>query len=177
MKRKIFFPGSFSPFHDGHYSMIKQLLQFDNSEIEIIISNKNRDNIKSNIVFDFVKDMFKSYNNIIVTLSDISPILYVYNNTNNDDIIYSLIRSNKDNDSVVDSYTKVFNNAEKLNIDYIPISFTTSHNKQLISATLLREDIQNKNWKAFKTGYKILLNDKIISEYKLKKFYKKLMEV
>ena len=116
MKRKIFFPGSFSPFHDGHYSMIKQLLQFDNSEIEIIISNKNRDNIKSNIIFDFVKDMFKSYNNIIVTLSDISPILYVYNNTNNDDIIYSLIRSNKDNDSVVDNYTKAFNNAEKLNM-------------------------------------------------------------
>lgn len=177
MKRKIFFPGSFSPFHDGHYSMVKQLLEFNNSEIEIVMSNKDRDNIKSNIVFDFVKNIFKSYNNIKVILSDMSPILYVYNNTQNDGIIYSLIRSNKDNDNAVDYYTKTFNNTEKLNINYKPISFTSSHNKQLISATLLREDIQNKNWSAFKNGYKIMLNDKIISEYKLKKFYKMLMEV
>lgn len=177
MKRKIFFPGSFSPFHDGHYSMIKQLLEFDNSEIEIVMSNKNRDNIKSNIVFDFVKNIFKSYNNIIITLSDISPILYVYNNTNDNCITYSLIRSNKDNDNVVDYYTKSFNNTEKLNINYKPISFTSSHNKQLVSAAVLREDIQNKNWKEFKSGYKIMIQDKIISEYKLKKFYKKLMEV
>lgn len=177
MKRKIFFPGSFSPFHDGHYSMVKQLLEFNNSEIEIVMSNKDRDNIKSNIVFDFVKNIFKSYNNIKVILSDMSPILYVYNNTQNDGIIYSLIRSNKDNDNTVDYYTKTFNNTEKLNINYKPISFTSSHNKQLISATLLREDIQNKNWSAFKNGYRMMLTDKIISEYKLKKFYKMLTEV
>ena len=177
MKRKIFFPGSFSPFHDGHYSMVKQLLEFNNSEIEIVMSNKDRDNIKSNIVFDFVKNIFKSYNNFKVILSDMSPILYVYNNTQNDGIIYSLIRSNKDNDNTVDYYTKTFNNTEKLNINYKPISFTSSHNKQLISATLLREDIQNKNWSAFKNGYRMMLTDKIISEYKLKKFYKMLTEV
>ena len=177
MKRKIFFPGSFSPFHDGHYSMVKQLLEFNNSEIEIVMSNKDRDNIKSNIVFDFVKNIFKSYNNIKVILSDMSPILYVYNNTQNDGIIYSLIRSNKDNDNTVDYYTKTNNNTEKLNINYKPISFTSSHNKQLISATLLREDIQNKNWSAFKNGYRMMLTDKIISEYKLKKFYKMLTEV
>lgn len=177
MKRKIFFPGSFSPFHDGHYSMIKRLLKFDNAEIEIVISNKNRDNIKTNIVLDFVKKIFKSFNTVTVTLSDISPILYVYNNTFNNDLIYSLIRSYKDNDNVVDTYTKTFNNAEKININYAPISFDSSHNKQLISATILREDIQNKNWKEFKKGYEIMLNDNVISEYTLKKFYKKLIEV
>lgn len=177
MKRKIFFPGSFSPFHDGHYSIIKQLLSFDDSEIEIIVSNKDRDNIKSNIVYKFINDIFKPYKNVKVILSDISPILYVYNNTYNNDVIYSLIRSNKDNDNVISKYVETFNNTEKLNINYDPIKFNLTHNNAILSATLLREDIQNKNWSAFKNGYKIMLNDKIISEYKLKKFYKMLMEI
>ena len=65
----------------------------------------------------------------------------------------------------------------ELNINYNPIKFNLTHNNAILSATLLREDIQNKNWSAFKNGYKTMLNDKIISEYKLKKFYKMLMEV
>ena len=70
MKNIIFIPGSFSPFHDGHYSMISEFIS-DNNEIHIIVSSKNRDNINTDNIVSFINKIFEKYNNVIVHKVDI----------------------------------------------------------------------------------------------------------
>ena len=183
MKRHIFVPGSFSPFHDGHFTLIQNLLADKNNVIEIIMSAKDRDDVNSNIVFEFISEMFKKYDNVLITLTDESPIYYVYQNTiPNKNVIYSMIRSSKDNDDVVvtqyiSSFSKngkFYNDkilVENLDINTDPISYTDSHNNDIISATHIRNDLKDKNYKNFKKGYKILLKENLVSDYKLKKLF------
>lgn len=183
MIRKIFFPGSFSPFHDGHYQLIKQFINIKNAEIIIVISSKNRDNIETSKVYDFIKNIFKDYKNVSIIISENSPIQYVYENTIEDkNVIYSMIRSNKNNDDMImrqyyNSFYKggaFYNkniNVEELPADYNPIKYENSHNNQYVSGTNIRKDLIDKNYKNFKSGYKIMLNEHVTSEYLLKKFY------
>ena len=187
MIKKIFIPGSFSPFHDGHYSLVKNFISEPNTEINIILSNKDRDNVNTLDVFNFIKYIFKNNNNINVIISNISPIKYIYENTTEDpNTIYYMIRSSKNSDDfIVNEYIKNFSesgkffneniNVDKLNETYNPIKYKNIHNNDFISGTLIRDDIKNKNWKNFKQGYINLLNDNKISIYKLKKFYNKLI--
>lgn len=187
MIRKIFFPGSFSPFHDGHYQLIKQFINIKDAEIIIIISSKNRENIETNKIYDFIKSIFKDYKNVSVVISENSPIQYVYEHTVEDkNVIYSLIRSNKNNDDIVmQQYYNCFYKGgafynknitvEELTADYNPIKYNDSHNNDYISGTNIRKDLSDKNYKNFKCGYELMLNEHVTSEYLLKKFYDNLI--
>ena len=87
MKIHAFFPGSFSPFHDGHFELIRYFLEkfTDDFILEICVSNKCRDDIPSNIKIDFIKQIFNNYTNVLITECD-NPIKYVYENTNDKNV-------------------------------------------------------------------------------------------
>ena len=126
----------------------------EDNKINIILSNKNRENIDTNIINNFIKKIFKNNNNIEVIISEISPIKYIYEHTiANRDISYSMIRSNKNNDiKVVNEYINSFSingkfynsdiNVSEYKINYTPILY---NNKDCLSATILRNEIINNN--------------------------------
>lgn len=172
MIHRIFIPGSFSPFHDGHYKMIETFLYNDNTEIIIVVSKKKRDNINNSIVISLLNKIFSKFNNVKIIESEISPIKWIYENTiENENIKYSMIRSNKNNDDkICESYIDAFSCngkfysdkiiVEKINTKIEPLKF---NNGEFISGTILRECVKNKNFNKFCEGYNFMITNNILS--------------
>lgn len=199
MKNNILlFPGGFKPFHDGHLSILEShISNIDKiliNDIFIIISPKSRDNITAETTLWFLnkikQNLINYYNvNLNIEISDIpSPIRKCYNIVNNSDFYdkFCLVTSNKDNDlkrkiEFVNNYqyTGKFYDVLKgektimINADIEPAKFQNrkdEYNGKNISSTILRNDINNKDYESFKTGYyKMLKNDiiniKVLQDY------------
>jgi nicotinamide mononucleotide adenylyltransferase len=173
MKRKIFIPGSFSPFHDGHYTLIEKYLNDNNNEIILVVSAKNRDGVDTTNMISLLYKIFKN-KNVTIIKSEISPIKWIYENTIEDDnVIYSIVRSDKNGDNnVCDSYYNAFSKdgkfysdkikVEKLNEYHEPVKYKKYHD-DYISGTMIRNDARNKNFDAFCEGYEYMLTNNILS--------------
>ena len=200
----LLYPGGFKPFHDGHLSMLESHIsnidKFYINEVDIIISNKSRDNLTAETTSWFLNILKKNieiyYNvKINVIISDIpSPIGKCYSIVNNDidGNLYCLITSNKDNDLIrkldfVHNYQKdgkYYNNetGEKtvfINADIEPVIYKyrdDEYNNENISSTIIRNDIKNNSYKLFRTGYMNMLSKQYITENILKLYFKKLLK-
>ena len=174
MKIHGFFPGSFSPFHDGHFLLVMHYLEKyknENFTLEICISSKNRDNINTNVIINFIKKLFNNFNNVIITKCDISPIKYVYDNTNNKNIKYILLAGNKsEDDNRNELYEKYFSKFDYiiLNNDIIPFKLD---NKE-ISARNIRSIIKEDKYFEFVKYYKNILANSNIKDKDIKKLFK-----
>lgn len=198
----LLFPGSFSPYTDGHYGLVsryinaakKQNVNID--KIVIIISSKEREGIDTKSVYKFVSQLYSNDNRFEIRLSgDKGPISEVYkyiniesskneNQTNN----YIFLRSNKDEDSASEDFYKSFGKNGKYELDNVkvielknvsddPILYKNredENNNKPISATIVREDLRNDDFENFKKSYQIIQRNEItITEDSLKKYFNK----
>lgn len=203
MQNILLFPGGFKPFHDGHLSILEShISNIDNvhiNKVYIIISPKSRDDINADTTLWFlntIKNNLINYYSVEfdIDISDVpSPIRKCYDIVNNSDFQdkFCLVTSNKDNDlkrkiEFVNNYQytgKYYDiiKGEKsimINADIEPIKFqnrTDEYDNENISSTILRNDINNKDYKSFKTGYYKMLNSNLVSEPVLFNYYKKLI--
>ena len=192
MQNILLFPGGFKPFHDGHLSILEShISNIDNvhiNKVYIIISPKSRDDINADTTLWFlntIKNNLINYYSVEfdIDISDVpSPIRKCYDIVNNSDFQdkFCLVTSNKDNDlkrkiEFVNNYQytgKYYDiiKGEKsimINADIEPIKFqnrTDEYDNENISSTILRNDINNKDYKSFKTGYYKMLNSNVVSE-------------
>lgn len=203
MQNILLFPGGFKPFHDGHLSILEShISNIDNvhiNKVYIIISPKSRDDINADTTLWFlntIKNNLINYYSVEfdIDISDVpSPIRKCYDIVNNSDFQdkFCLVTSNKDNDlkrkiEFVNNYQytgKYYDiiKGEKsimINADIEPIKFqnrTDEYDNENISSTILRNDINNKDYESFKTGYYKMLNSNLVSEPVLFNYYKKLI--
>ena len=195
MKYKLLFPGGMKPFHDGHLRIIESYLKNSiNSinEVYIIISKKNREGITANSTLFFlnkiknnIENLYKIKLNIQISESP-SPITLCYKivgNSDNDNI-FCLVSSNKDNDkreqNFINDWTKngkYYKNIEKvfkINANIEPILYQNrkdQFNNTPISSTIIRNDLYNKNYENFKFSYFYMLNNNLLNEDILKEYY------
>lgn len=173
MKVHAFFPGSFSPFHDGHFELIRYFLEKfkDDFILEICVSNKCRDDIPSNIKIDFIKQIFDNYTNVLITECD-NPIKYVYENTNDKNVSYILISGNKDNDNRSELYEKYFNKSGYIILNENFIQYKLDN--KVVSARYLRDFIKDNNYIEFVKYYKNIITNSFIKDKEVKKLFEKL---
>lgn len=202
MKNILLFPGGFKPFHDGHLSILEShISNIDNifiNDVYIIISPKARDNITADTTLWFLnkikQNLINYYNiNFNINISDISsPIRKCYDIVNNSNKFdkFCLVTSDKDNDlkrkiEFVKNYQysgKYYDilKGEKsimINADIEPVKFknrTDNYNNENISSSILRIDINNKDYRSFKTGYYKMLKNNIINKNILHEYFNKL---
>lgn len=191
---RILFPGSFSPFTDGHYLLAKRYIDkaIDLGylpHLTIYMSEKNREGISSDIVYQFMKDvMFDPF--IHIVKSNISPVTSICNfldsikvSSLND---YTIIRSNKDHDDLIDrlikgyqingKYYNSYVNMVNLDIDRSPIVYHCkgSLNNTPICARNARRAIKEDNLNNFMLNYKTILEDTPMQKEDIKDLFNKL---
>ena len=190
---KIFlYPGAFKPFHDGHYMLLKRYIDTykNNKDVQfiIIVSSTNRDFIDVNkskyFISTIIEDRLCKTNGIVYIDKNPMRVCYSivgesFNDPNTINNLYSIICSSKGNDNKrFDDFYKSFNNGGKYykginkifksDITLEPIMIK---DKTPINATELRKYILDNNFENFKLGYTNMLNDKIISEKELFKYF------
>ena len=194
----LLFPGSFKPFHDGHFLLLKRYIEeFAPEKVYIIISSKKRSGIKPAISKSFIKKVFNdTWNDIefIIKISPkkVNPINYCYKiigNDKNSDHEYIMINSGKDNDSRVEDFYELFkkggdyyhNGAYAVNpdIETEPLYYEDrddEYSDSPISSAIVRNDIVNDNFKMFKTSYSNILNETYITIEDLEEYFEDLEE-
>lgn len=167
------FPGGFKPPHGGHLA-IADWLSDKYSKVIIIIGKKSRDNI-SNIKSKHIWDMLPLKNNIEVVVSeDTTPIVtaYKYLFETDQPITFGLVSSDKETDNrsqqfvdAIEKYKKTptrDGNYINKNVNGVVITYsdplvytdrTDDNNGKYISATVLRNDLKNKDFRNFVTNY------------------------
>ena len=186
------YPGAFKPFHDGHYMLLKRYIETYKNDSDtyfmVIVSSTPREFITIDKSIEFISNIVENklaYNNIVV-FPDANPmracytivgqsILHAFNKDT-----YTIITSTKGNDSkrfedFYNSYNeggKYYSGINKIfkpeNIILEPILLDK---ETPINATTLRTYIKENDYESFKTGYKHMLNDGIISENELKIYF------
>lgn len=190
----LLFPGSFSPFTDGHYGLISRYLsesKKQNEPIEkviIFLSSKEREGIDAKSVFKFISQIYSNDKRVEVKMCDESPIKevysYVYKNQNEPNT-YIFLRSDKDDDSLSEDFYskfedgKVSDNIKVKRMDDVleePIVYKNRDDEfknKPISASVVREDIRHNDFEKFLTSYQSIMKNEIsISENHLKKYFK-----
>lgn len=192
----ILFPGSFSPFTDGHYGLVARYLSEANrkglnvSEVRILMSMKEREGIDPGIVYQFVEAIYSNDKRVKVVPCSASPVRVVYEEVMNRDNVgnsYILARSDKDNDQVAEAFYKDFSKGGKywydgvsvidLDVDRSPIVYKDRNDENInkpVSGTIAREDLKNNDYNSFKSSYSMILQLPNISERHLKKLFKML---
>ena len=194
--RILLFPGSFSPFTDGHYILIHRYIVYAQEhnipidQIKILMSSKVRDGIDPKVVYQFVDHLYSNDKRVSVELvkekqSPIRECYEIVGNTDNIGNSYVFMRSDKDDDNVASNFYKDFSKGgkyyvdgikvEKFDVDLTPDVYyhrKDKYNKKPISATIAREDIKNKDFESFKQNYiHIMNNETTIEEKHIKKLF------
>lgn len=184
----VIFPGSFKPFHEGHYLQIQKYLELSdyNVDIRIIISNADREGIKAETSKSFMDKVFSKEKRVSVEIAkNPSPIKAMYDIINNGKGTYTMVSSDKGDDKkrvedLLSYYKKHPVDGVKVistSIDYSPIVYSSrsdDFSEKPISSTIIRNDIRNKDFESFKLSYQQLLKDGVINETDLKKYFDKL---
>lgn len=192
MNLEILYPGGLKPFHDGHFSLLERCVS--NSEkinkLHIIISPFEREGIDAISTLNFIKKL--KINKDIEILPQIStgnPMLACYSicgHCNNIYTKFSLLSSNKGDDakrvkyfkSLFNEGGKYYNNIDNkvidFNIDINPILYfnrTDNYNNMPISASIIRKDLKNKDFKNFLAGYSYMLSKNYITLTDIEDYY------
>lgn len=134
------FPGNFSVFHDGHYSIVKKALESDSEmKVMVILSRGERENIKKEDSLNLVKEIFKPDldKKVKVILSPVeSPIRFCYDlcSQTSTPIEFYMVSSNKDGDDArIRAFIEAFSEngkfhnenaiVKRLDIDLSPIKY------------------------------------------------------
>lgn len=193
----LLYPGSFKPFHDGHFSLIKRYIkELSPEKVYIIISSKKRSGISASVSKNFIKKVFsgiwKDIEFIIkVTPKKINPINYCYKIIGNDKEKnqYVMINSNKDSDNRVNDFYKLFKKGGKyyhngayainpeISTDAVYYSDRTDEfSDSPISSAIVRNDIINNDFDSFILSYNNILNETSIDIEDLEDYFEDLSE-
>lgn len=193
----ILFPGSFSPFTDGHYGLIARYLQAANDKglkidkVKILMSMKEREGINPKVVFKFVSFVYSNDSRIEVVACKQSPVRDVYEevgDNKNSVNTYIFARSSKDDDKVVEDFYKSFSRGGKywyegckvidLKVSRDPIVYTSrkdKNNGKPISGTIAREDLKENDLDSFMQSYQIIMkSEQIVTKEHIKKLFEAL---
>lgn len=189
------YPGAFKPFHDGHYMLLKRYIETYKNDNDtyfmVIVSSTPREFITIDKSIEFITNIVENklaYNSIVV-FPDANPmracytivgqsILHAFNKDT-----YTIITSTKGNDNIrFEDFYNSYNEGGKyysgINKVFKPENITLDpillDNETSINATTLRNYIKENDYESFKTGYKHMLNDGIISENDLKLYFETL---
>jgi len=169
----VLYPGGFKPMTGGHLSLIRKYAADPRvKEVQILVGTGVRNGIDQDLAAHLAEILTLSFDNVDVIKSEFpSPVLTSYEYIKNAKPgIYCLAASTKGDD-----YKRVYEFVEghqpggkyavpkgvsvvELNIDTEPALFKNrwdEHKEQPISASVLRNDVINKDLKNFKTGYPI----------------------
>ena len=196
MIKTLLFPGGFKPFHDGHLSILKRYIN-NIDKIYIIISKKDRAGISANSTLSFLENiksaLISKYNvdfQIIISDSP-SPIMQCYRIVGNsqDNEIFCLVASSKDDDKRVENfnkdweingkYYKGIQKVFRIETEQMPLLYERpdKFNNSSISSTVVRSDINEGLYNLFITSYQNMLNENIVSEESLSTYYKELKKL
>jgi len=166
----VLFPGSFKPMTGGHLSLIKKYAEHpDVKEVQVFIGPGIRNGIDQQLAYEVSKELTKDIPNVKLLPSKYpTPILTSYKviETANPGI-YCLAASSKGDDYTrVKEFTKEHQLGGKyyrkevkvieLPVEVTPDTFKNrwdEFKEQPISASIIRNDIINKDYDNFKTGY------------------------
>lgn len=193
----LLFPGSFKPFHDGHFSLIKRYIEeLSPEKVYIIISSKKRAGIPASASKNFIKKVFDGIwddieFDIKVTPKKINPINYCYKIIGNDkeENQYAMINSDKDSDNRVADFYELFKKggdyyhdgayAVDPEIETEPIYYSDRNDEfsdSPISSAIVRNDIVNDDFESFKLSYNNILNETSVSIEDLEDYFEDLSE-
>lgn len=195
----LLFPGSFSPFTDGHYVLLlKNIVALRNQlnapagniKVVILMSSKDREGIKSKSVWKFVRRIYADDHRVNVILCDESPISLAYKIVQeaHPGEKFALVASTKDDDSRVSSFVKSFSEGGKyhkegvevidLKVDKRPYCYDNrfdEFNGKPVSASVVREDLRNCGFREFKTSFAFILkNTRTIDEKAIEQLWQAL---
>lgn len=190
---KLLFPGNFSIWTDGHDSIVRKCLKIkDVEKIHIIVSNKERDGISPELSFDFIYALYKNNPKVEVSISeDASPIKTCYGIVNNASKgTFALVSSDKGKDyERCEQFVEAFSEKGKYHNSRVEVincpikvdalcytNRADRYNHTPVSASVARRDVKMKDYEAFKTNYKKILEEYGISENKIRTFFTKLLD-
>lgn len=191
------YPGAFKPFHDGHYMLLKRYIETykndDDSYFMIIVSSTSREFITIDKSIEFITNIVetKLVSKNVIVYPDANPMRACYtlvgqsilHGFNKD--VYTIISSSKGNDNkrfedFYNSYNeggKYYSGINKIfKPNDIILEPVLLDNGTPINATTLRNYIKENDYDSFKTGYKYMLSDRVISENELKVYFNALKQ-
>lgn len=194
-KIKVLLPGKFKPFTDGHYTLINNYLNTEETEdITIVVSKKVVNGIKPETSKAFIDEIYKDDPRVKVRISkEPSPVSECYKIVEDNPGTYAMASSTKDRDNKrSDDFVNYFKNGNKnytpkknrVGVKYSmdiskPHRFEGRHDKNEgfpISASVLRMDIRHDDYESFRSGYYVMLEDKVLTEEYLREYYELLRD-
>lgn len=186
------YPGAFKPFHDGHYMLLKRYIETykndNNSYFMVIVSSTPREFITIDKSIEFITNIVetKLASKNVIVYPDANPMRACYtlvgqsilHGFNKD--VYTIINSSKGNDNkrfedFYNSYNeggKYYSGINKIfKSNDIILEPVLLDDRTPINATTLRNYIKENDYDGFKSGYKYMLSDGVISENELKTYF------
>lgn len=191
------YPGAFKPFHDGHYMLLKRYIETYKNDNDayfmVIVSSTSREFITIDKSIEFITNIVetKLASKNVIVYPDANPMRACYtlvgqsilHGFNKD--VYTIISSSKGNDNkrfedFYNSYNeggKYYSGINKIfKPNDIILEPVLLDNGTPINATTLRNYIKENDYDSFKTGYKYMLSDRVISENELKVYFNALKQ-
>ena len=187
-KLHVMFPGSFKPFHSGHYQQIKKYLELPDYDVDvtIIISAADREGLKAETSKKFIDRVYRQNNKVSSVIAEAaSPIKYMYELIDKGSGTYTMVSSTKGDDkkrvsdmiSYYKKHPKEGISVVNTDVDYSPNVYQTRADDFMdkpISATIARNDVRNDDYESFKTSFTVMLDDGVIDEKAVKWYFKEL---
>lgn len=194
-KCHVIFPGKFKPVHSGHIEMMFKYLDSTKYDVDltIVISKIPKDGLTPETSKSFLDQIFIKNKRVHVVIAENnSPIVDSYNmiaQKTYGNGIYAMGTSSKGSDikraeDIVSAFApdgKYYTPGVKVikfPVDFSPIHYVNrkdAYANAEISSTILRNDINNKDYVNFKTGYTSLINEGKIKSEVLSKYFLKLV--
>jgi hypothetical protein len=176
----LLFPGSFSPYTDGHHSILMKYLGeaeaqgYEVDDIRIIVSKKDRDSIPSKINLWFMESLYSQDTRVHPSLAEkkspigdcyaIAKVEYEDGKINNRFV--AMVASTKDDDSRLEEFKTNLDKQGKgsqvvtLKVNNEPTVYNgrkDGYEGKPISASVARQDIRNNDLESFRTNYQRIL--------------------
>lgn len=197
-KMILLFAGSYKPFHDGHFYMIKKSIEANKPEkAYIIISKKEREGLKAKHSLKFISKVFedewKGTKIEVLVSSKSSPIKEAYKIVKDykKETMFALVTSKKDgeSDTRARDFYKAFKKggrlyknggpyAVKLDKDYEKVfkykNRNDTYKSKPVSGTVARKDVASNDFKKFLTNFDLMLEESFVSIKDIEDYFKAL---
>lgn len=167
----VLYPGGFKPAHEGHLDLIRRYSKHPEvNEVWVLVGPGIREGISQSVAVQILEKLTEGLSNVIVqAVPWPSPVLASYKIVESaDPRSYSLAASSKEAENAKRIKDFVFKhspegkffrpevNVLELPVDITPTIYegrTDDHNKEPISASLIRQDLINGDLDNFITAY------------------------